>query len=62
MKFAICLLGLHITSLNPHFSRQKAQHKILRKKAEPRTPHVFSLNQDIVARSQKQKCGLKYET
>jgi hypothetical protein len=31
------------------------------KKAEPMTPHFLSLNQDIVARSQKQECGLKYE-
>jgi len=32
-----------------------------RKKAEPRTPHFLSLNQDIVAWSQKVKCALKYE-
>jgi len=31
-----------------------------RKKAEPRTPHFLSLNQDIVAWSQEEKCGLKY--
>jgi hypothetical protein len=31
-----------------------------RKKAEPRTPHFFSLNQDIVASSQEEKWGLKY--
>jgi hypothetical protein len=30
------------------------------KKAEPATPHFLSLNQDIVARSQEVKCGLKY--
>jgi hypothetical protein len=30
------------------------------KKAEPRTPHFLSLNQDIVAWSQEKKCGLKY--
>ena len=30
------------------------------KKAEPRTPHFLSLNQDIVVYSQEQKCGLKY--
>ena len=29
-------------------------------KAEPRTPHFSSLNQDIVGWSQKEKCGLKY--
>ena len=31
-----------------------------RKKAEPKTPHFLSLNQDIVAWSQDEKCGLKY--
>jgi len=30
------------------------------KKAAPRTPHFLSLNQDIVAWSQKAKCALKY--
>jgi hypothetical protein len=28
------------------------------KKAEPRTPHLLSLNQDIVAWSQEEKCGV----
>jgi hypothetical protein len=31
------------------------------KKAEPKTPHFLSLNQDIVDGSQEQKCELKYE-
>jgi len=31
-----------------------------KKKAEPKTPHFLSLNQDIVASSQEEKCGLKY--
>jgi len=31
-----------------------------RKKAEPKTPHFLSLNQDIVAWSQEEKCKLKY--
>jgi hypothetical protein len=31
-----------------------------KKKAELKTPHFLSLNQDIVAWSQKEKCGLKY--
>jgi hypothetical protein len=31
-----------------------------KKNAEPKTPHFLSSNQDIVARSQKEKCGLKY--
>ena len=30
------------------------------KKAKPVPPHFFSLNQDIVAWSQGEKCGLKY--
>ena len=30
-----------------------------KKKAEPKTPHFLSLNQDIVAWSQKRKCGLR---
>jgi hypothetical protein len=30
------------------------------KKAEPKTPHFLSLNQDIVDGSQEQKCELKY--
>jgi len=30
------------------------------KKAEPKTPHFLSLNPDIVAWSQGEKCGLKY--
>ena len=33
---------------------------IEKKKAEPRTPHFLSLNHDIVARSQEEKCRLKY--
>ena len=32
-----------------------------KKKGEPKTPHFLSLNQDIVAGSQKRKCGLKYD-
>ena len=50
---------LEITSLNSHFPHQKPQHRMLRsKKAEPRTPYLFGLNQDIVAWSQKEKCGV----
>ena len=33
---------------------------IEKKKAESGTPHFSSLNQDIVAWSQDEKCGLKY--
>ena len=32
-----------------------------KKIAEQRTPHLLSLNQDIVAWSQEEKCGLKYD-
>jgi len=53
--------GMWITSLNSHFPPQEPQHQMLRrKKAEPKTPHFLSLNQDIVAWSQEEKCGLKY--
>jgi hypothetical protein len=46
-------------SVNSHFTSQKAQRKILRrKKAEPRTPHFLSLNQDIVAWSKEAKYAL----
>jgi hypothetical protein len=31
-----------------------------KKKAEPKTPHFLSLNQDIVPWSQDEKCALKY--
>ena len=31
-----------------------------RKKRSQKLPHFLSLNQDIVARSQEEKCGLKY--
>jgi hypothetical protein len=34
--------------------------RLWNKKAEPGTPHFLSLNQDIVAGSQKVKCVLKY--
>jgi hypothetical protein len=46
-----------VDSLNSHFPHQKPQHNMLRvEKAEPRTPHFLSLNQDIVACSQEVKC------
>ena len=62
----ICLRGaigakLCITSLNSHFPHQGPQHRMLRRKnAEPVTPHFLSLNQDIVAWPEEEKCGLKY--
>jgi len=39
------------------YHEQRGYHN---KKAEPRTPNLLSLNQDIVAWSQEEKCGLKY--
>jgi hypothetical protein len=35
--------------------------KPCKKNAEAKTPHFLSLNQDIVAWSQDEKCGLKYD-
>ena len=32
-----------------------------RKKAEPKTPHFLSLDQDIVGSPQDEKCELKYD-
>jgi len=32
-----------------------------KKKAESKTSHFLSLNQDIVASPQDEKCGLKYD-
>ena len=50
-----------MSSLNSHFGWSGLWHKMLkRKEAEQRTPHFLSLNQDIVAWSQDEKCGLKY--
>ena len=44
-----------------HISLGFAQAQdVERKKAEPRIPHLLSLNQDIVAWSQEEKCALKY--
>ena len=41
---------MRIVSFNLQFPQLKAQHTVLRrKKAEPRTPHFLSFNQDIVA-------------
>jgi hypothetical protein len=38
-----------------------AAQDVEKKKAELKTPHFLSLNQDIVAWSQKAKCALKYD-
>jgi len=46
-----------------HSSLRFAQAQdVEEKKAEPKTPHFLSLNQDIVAWPQRQKWGLKYVT
>jgi hypothetical protein len=45
-----------IYTIAPETSAQDVE----KKKAELKTPHFLSLNQDIVAWSQAQKCGLKY--
>ena len=42
------------------FPTRNLTQDIEKKKAEPKTPHFLSLNQDIVAWSQEEKCGLKY--
>ena len=49
-----------ITSLNSHFMKSTLPQDLEKKKAEPKTPHFLSLNQDIVPWSQDEKCGLKY--
>jgi len=46
-----------IHTIAPETSAQDVE----KKKAEPKTPHFLSLNQDIVAWSQEEKCRLKYE-
>jgi len=52
---------LWITSLNSHFPELYSGTKCREhKKAELKTPHFLSLNQDIVASPQDEKCGLKY--
>jgi len=51
-----CELHPLIHTLPPKSSTQDLE----KKKAEPRTPHFLSLNQNIVAWSQEEKCGLKY--
>jgi len=50
--------GLH--PLIHTFPFWNSAQDVEKKKTEPRTPHFFSLNQDIVAWSQEVKCGLKY--
>jgi hypothetical protein len=42
------------------FPRFAQAQDLVKKKAELKTPHFLYLDQDIVAWSRKQKCGLKY--
>jgi hypothetical protein len=51
---------VEITSLNSHYRSKTSAQDVEKKKAEPKTPHFLSSNQDIVAWSQEEKCGLKY--
>ena len=41
-------------------SSRQGKFSLINKKAEPKTPHFLSSNQDVVVCSQEQKCGLKY--
>jgi hypothetical protein len=50
--------GLH--PLIHTIASETSDQDVEKKKAEPKTPHCLSLNQDIVAWFQKEKCGLKY--
>jgi len=50
------MIYVTISQSPPETSAQDVE----KKKAEPRTPHFLSLNQDSVAALQEQKCGLKY--
>jgi hypothetical protein len=40
---------------------ETSAQNVEKKKAEPKTPHLLTLNQDIVACSEEQNWGLKYE-
>jgi hypothetical protein len=52
---ADCALHPLIHTIAPETSAQDVE----KKKTEPKTLHLLSLNQDIVAGSQERKCGLK---
>ena len=57
------LLGQAEWGLHPlihTFPLEISAQGVEKKKAEPKTPHFLSSNQDIVVRSQTGKCGLKY--
>jgi hypothetical protein len=44
----------------PHTNGINLAQDVEKKKTEQRTPHFLSLDQDIVALPQEEKCGLKY--
>ena len=50
--------GLH--PLIHTFLKFNLAQDVEKKKTEPKTPHFFRLNRDIVAGAQKGKCRLKY--
>ena len=57
------LLGQAECGLHPlihTFLKFNLAQDVEKKRAERKTPHFLSLNQDIVAWSQGQECGLKY--
>ena len=58
MEGAKCKLHPLIHTFAPENSAQDVE----KKKAERKTPHFLSSNQDIVANPQDEKCGLKYDT
>jgi hypothetical protein len=43
------------------FPTRNLAQDVEKKKAEPMTPHFFSLDQDIVTWSQDEKCALNYD-
>ena len=43
------------------FPTRDLAQDVEKKKAEPMTPHFFSLDQDIVTWSQDEKCALNYD-
>jgi hypothetical protein len=53
-----CKFALH--PLIHTFAPETSTQDLEKKKAEPKTPHFLSSNQDIVASPQNEKCGLKY--
>jgi hypothetical protein len=57
---AHCLPLTALIAWPDHVPIEFSAQDVEKKKAEPKTPHFLSLKQDIVARSQDEKCRLKY--